>query len=141
MIQTDDVRSIERALREVPDRFRELLVLRELEGQSYRELADAMGVPIGSVMSGLSRARQALRKALNNQLRPEGVMENTRPVSTRNTRVPQGPEDPNEESAVEASANPAAQPGRSTRTTSRRSETSDHRPAAGAGGAAPRLPR
>ena len=42
--------------------------LRELEGLSYRELADVMEMPIGSVMSGLSRGRQALRKALNQQL-------------------------------------------------------------------------
>ena len=41
----------------LPGRFRELLVLRELEGLSYRELADVMGIPIGTVMSSLSRAR------------------------------------------------------------------------------------
>ena len=46
---------IERAMSNLPDRFRELLVLRELEGLSYRELADVMGIPIGTVMSG-SRA-------------------------------------------------------------------------------------
>ena len=55
-------------MRFVPDRHRQLLVLRELEGLSYRELADVMEMPIGSVMSGLSRGRQALRKALNEQL-------------------------------------------------------------------------
>jgi DNA-directed RNA polymerase specialized sigma24 family protein len=55
-------------MRFVPDRHRRLLVLRELEGLSYRELADVMEMPIGSVMSGLSRGRQALRKALNEQL-------------------------------------------------------------------------
>lgn len=55
-------------MRNLPDRFRELLVLRELEGLSYRELADEMGIPMGTVMSSLSRARQALRAALNNQV-------------------------------------------------------------------------
>jgi RNA polymerase sigma-70 factor (ECF subfamily) len=55
-------------MRFVSDRHRQLLVLRELEGLSYRELADVMEMPIGSVMSGLSRGRQALRKALNEQL-------------------------------------------------------------------------
>ena len=55
-------------MRFVPDRHRQLLELRELEGLSYRELADVMEMPIGSVMSGLSRGRQALRKALNEQL-------------------------------------------------------------------------
>ena len=67
-LQTDDVRLLERAMRFVPDRHRQLLELRELEGLSYRELADVMEMPIGSVMSGLSRGRQALRKALNEQL-------------------------------------------------------------------------
>jgi RNA polymerase sigma-70 factor (ECF subfamily) len=60
---------IEDALRELPARFRELLVLRELEGLSYQELADVMGIPIGSVMSGLSRGRQALRRALEARLK------------------------------------------------------------------------
>jgi len=68
LLQTDDVTSIERAMRDLPDRFRELLVLRELEGLSYRELADEMGIPMGTVMSSLSRARQAFRAALTNQV-------------------------------------------------------------------------
>jgi RNA polymerase sigma-70 factor, ECF subfamily len=77
LLQTDDVALIERALSNVPDRFRELLVLRELEGLSYRELADVMGMRMGTVMSGLSRARQALRTALTNERtqsgRPKGT--------------------------------------------------------------------
>ena len=68
VLQTDEVRLIEQAMRDVPDRFRELLVLRELRGLSYRELADVMGMPIGTVMSGLSRGRQALRRAVTDQL-------------------------------------------------------------------------
>lgn len=67
VLQSDDVRLIEAAMRAVSDRHRELLVLRELDGLSYRELADATGMPIGTVMSGLSRGRQALRKALLDQ--------------------------------------------------------------------------
>ena len=66
-MQTDDITLIERAMRSLPDRLRELLVLRELEGLSYRDLADAKGIPIGTVMSGLSRARQALRRAVDDQ--------------------------------------------------------------------------
>ena len=75
MLQSDDVSMIERALRSVPDRFRELLVLREVEGLSYRELADVLGIPMGTVMSGLSRARQALRTALTNELKQTGTAE------------------------------------------------------------------
>jgi len=73
LLQTDEVALIRRALASVPDRFRELLVLRELEGLSYREVADVMGIPIGTVMSGLSRARRALRTALDNDLKRAGI--------------------------------------------------------------------
>ncbi|MEO8679160.1 MAG: sigma-70 family RNA polymerase sigma factor [Vicinamibacterales bacterium] len=67
LLQTDDVSSIERAMHSLPDRFRELLVLREVQGLSYRQLADELAIPIGTVMSSLSRARQALRAALTSQ--------------------------------------------------------------------------
>jgi RNA polymerase sigma-70 factor (ECF subfamily) len=77
LLHTDDVTLIDRAMRTLPDRFRELLVLRELEDLSYRELADVIGIPMGSVMSGLSRARQAFRRALNNQLKQYGIPQRT----------------------------------------------------------------
>jgi len=64
LLHTDDAALMERAMSHLPRRSRDLLVLRELEGLSYRELADAMDIPMGTVMSGLSRARQALRGAL-----------------------------------------------------------------------------
>ena len=69
---TDDVALIERAMQNLPDRFRALLVLRELEELSYRELADVLEVPIGTIMSGLSRARQAFRVALDNEAMRSG---------------------------------------------------------------------
>ena len=50
--------------------FASFLVLRELEGLSYQELADVLESPIGTVMSGLSRARRAFRRALEIQLQP-----------------------------------------------------------------------
>jgi RNA polymerase sigma-70 factor (ECF subfamily) len=70
LLQTDDATLVARAMRNLPGRFHQLLVLRELEGLSYRELADVMGIPMGTVMSSLSRARQALRGALDNELKP-----------------------------------------------------------------------
>jgi RNA polymerase sigma-70 factor, ECF subfamily len=79
LLQTDAAAVVEQTLRRLPDRHRELLVLRELEGLSYRELADVMGIPIGTVMSGLSRARQAFRGALNDQLTGDGSPKRTRP--------------------------------------------------------------
>ena len=79
LLQTADVRLIKRAMNSLPDRFRELLVLRELEGLSYRELADVMGIPIGTVMSSLSRARQAFRVVLGNELKQTGITKRTPP--------------------------------------------------------------
>jgi RNA polymerase sigma-70 factor (ECF subfamily) len=68
MLRIDGLTLVERAIDTLPHRSRDLLVLRELEGLSYRELADVMGVPIGTVMSGLSRARQAFRGAIDSEL-------------------------------------------------------------------------
>jgi len=53
-----------RALEGLPPRSREVLVLRELEGCSYKEIAEITGMPIGTVMSSLSRARCRLQNAL-----------------------------------------------------------------------------
>jgi RNA polymerase sigma-70 factor (ECF subfamily) len=52
---------------------REVLVLRELEDLSYLEMAEVMGIPIGIVMSTLSRARRRLRRALNDELKLSGI--------------------------------------------------------------------
>ena len=64
LVQGDDAESIARAMSRLPDRFHQMLVLREIEGLSYRELAEVIGIPAGTVMSRLSRAREALRGAL-----------------------------------------------------------------------------
>jgi RNA polymerase sigma-70 factor (ECF subfamily) len=60
-------RDIERGLSLLPPEQREVLLLVTLEGLSYREAADAQGVPIGTVMSRLSRARQRLQHALGRE--------------------------------------------------------------------------
>ena len=52
------------ALDELPGEFREVIVLRELEELSYREIAEVAGVPLGTVMSRLARARRRLQSAL-----------------------------------------------------------------------------
>jgi RNA polymerase sigma factor (sigma-70 family) len=67
LLQTAHATVIARAMRNLPARFQRLLVLREFEDLSYRELANALEIPIGTVMSRLSRARQALRDALDSE--------------------------------------------------------------------------
>jgi len=69
LLRSENAALIARAMDDLPGRHRELLAFRELEGLSYQEMADVMGIPMGTVMSGLSRARQAFRCALCNRLR------------------------------------------------------------------------
>jgi len=63
-IKGADVELLERALAELPVEYREALVLRELEGLSYKEIAGLTDVPIGTVMSRLARARKRLQQVL-----------------------------------------------------------------------------
>jgi RNA polymerase sigma-70 factor, ECF subfamily len=72
--QTDTAAFVERALQRLPARFQQILMLREWEGFSYQELSGALDIPIGTVMSSLSRARQALRAALDDQLKQAGAV-------------------------------------------------------------------
>ena len=60
-------------LRELPVEFREVLVLREIEDMSYRDIADVLGVPIGTVMSRLSRGRALLQRAFPQPAPEEGM--------------------------------------------------------------------
>lgn len=57
--------TLDQALERLPQEFREVIVLRELEGLSYKEIADITGAPVGTVMSRLSRGRERLRRALD----------------------------------------------------------------------------
>jgi RNA polymerase sigma-70 factor, ECF subfamily len=63
-LRADDARLLNRAVAALPVEYREVFVLRELEGLSYREIADVAGIPIGTVMSRLSRARAELQRSL-----------------------------------------------------------------------------
>jgi RNA polymerase sigma-70 factor (ECF subfamily) len=64
LTRAGDVEAVRQAIAALPALFREIIVLRELEGCSYKEIADIAGVPIGTVMSRLTRARRQLQTAL-----------------------------------------------------------------------------
>ena len=66
-IVSDNRERLTRALEQLPARFREVIVLRELEGCSYKEIASITSMPIGTVMSALSRARDRLQRVLTGQ--------------------------------------------------------------------------
>jgi RNA polymerase sigma-70 factor (ECF subfamily) len=64
LLQTADHQRLRQALEQLPLEYREVIVLRELEELSYREIADIAGVPLGTVMSRLARARKRLQQCL-----------------------------------------------------------------------------
>ena len=61
-IQAGHLRRLDAMIARLPDDFREVLILREMEDMSYREIAEITGTPIGTVMSRLARARTMLRE-------------------------------------------------------------------------------
>lgn len=64
MIQGSEIESLRHAIDQLPPYFREVLVLRETEDASYREIAEILSIPIGTVMSRLTRARMVIRQSL-----------------------------------------------------------------------------
>jgi RNA polymerase sigma-70 factor (ECF subfamily) len=67
LAQRQDLAALDDALNSLPVAWRECLILREVEALSYKEMAQIMDVPIGTVMSRLSRARQALQRGEERQ--------------------------------------------------------------------------
>src|SRR6202795_2053661 len=68
VLQNDSGNLVRKALEKLPTNFREVLVLRELDGMSYKEIAEITGMAVGTVMSSLSRARDRFRQALKHIL-------------------------------------------------------------------------
>jgi RNA polymerase sigma-70 factor (ECF subfamily) len=64
LLKMEDKQILMQAVEELPVTMREVLVLRELEGLSYREIAEVADIPLGTVMSSLSRARARIRMLL-----------------------------------------------------------------------------
>jgi RNA polymerase sigma-70 factor, ECF subfamily len=72
LLIAEDARAVSRALEELPVEFREALVLREIEGLSYKEISSVTGLPLGTVMSRLARARRRMQIRLAGGQRKEG---------------------------------------------------------------------
>lgn len=66
-----DRATVQRSLEALPAEYREALVLREMEGMSYKQIAQITSVPIGTVMSRLARARRRLGEALTTASKKE----------------------------------------------------------------------
>jgi RNA polymerase sigma-70 factor (ECF subfamily) len=63
-IRLEDAETVHRALDQLPPEYREVLILREMEGLSYRQVAQVIDSPIGTVMSRLARARGRLQNVI-----------------------------------------------------------------------------
>ena len=71
LLRFEDNQALRQALEELPAEFREVLILRELEELSYKEIADVIGIPPGTVMSRLARARGRLKLSLAARMNKE----------------------------------------------------------------------
>jgi RNA polymerase sigma-70 factor, ECF subfamily len=69
LLQSANRKLVNQALEDLPVGFREVLVMRELEDLSYKEIADIAAIPIGTVMSRLARGRGLLRRAIDDRLK------------------------------------------------------------------------
>jgi len=74
LLREADAHSLQQTLEELPSTFREVLVLVEMEGLSYKQVAQMLGIPIGTVMSRLTRARHRLRESLSPLIRSQASL-------------------------------------------------------------------
>jgi len=68
LVRSANAQAVRAAIEQLPVEFREAIVLREMEGLSYKEIAEVSDIPIGTVMSRLARARQQLQQSLTEEL-------------------------------------------------------------------------
>jgi RNA polymerase sigma-70 factor (ECF subfamily) len=71
LVEKEGRRSVQQALEELPVEFREVLVLRELEGMSYKQIAASADISLGTVMSRLARGRALLQRQVTKRLTEE----------------------------------------------------------------------
>src|SRR4029078_8668272 len=83
---------IGRALDELPEDYRMAVVLSDVEELSYKEIADVMGCPIGTVMSRLHRGRRLLQSKLYDHALAMGILKEDAPLSSSGKRQESSPE-------------------------------------------------
>jgi RNA polymerase sigma factor (sigma-70 family) len=71
LLQSAGTQIVRQALQNLPVEFREVIVLRELEGLSYKQIAEVAEIPLGTVMSRLARARKRLQESLASRANKE----------------------------------------------------------------------
>ena len=69
VLQSANRKLVNQALDELPVGYREVIVMREIEDLSYKEIASIAGIPMGTVMSRLSRGRELLKRAIENRMK------------------------------------------------------------------------
>jgi RNA polymerase sigma-70 factor, ECF subfamily len=75
LLRSIDAQIVRQALGELPVEFREVVVLREMEGFSYKEIASVVDLPLGTVMSRLARGRKRLQALLTKRMGKEASIE------------------------------------------------------------------
>jgi RNA polymerase sigma-70 factor (ECF subfamily) len=75
LVQSVDAQIVRQALQDLPVEFREVMVLREMEDLSYKEIANVVDLPIGTVMSRLARGRKRLQALLARRMGKEAGIE------------------------------------------------------------------
>jgi RNA polymerase sigma-70 factor, ECF subfamily len=80
LVERSNCQLVQSAIDDLPVHFREIVLLCEVEEMSYQEIAETLSIPIGTVMSRLSRARNALRDGLRRKLQGDGALEATRGI-------------------------------------------------------------
>jgi RNA polymerase sigma-70 factor (ECF subfamily) len=73
MLRRAGAQEVRAAIESLPGEFREVIVMRELEGLTYKEIAAVAGVPVGTVMSRLARGRERLERKLAPRLVEGGL--------------------------------------------------------------------
>ena len=71
LIERSNQQLVQGAIEQLPVHLREVLLLCEVEEMSYKEIAETLSIPMGTVMSRLSRARNALRESLRRKIKGE----------------------------------------------------------------------